>query len=742
MNALPLALSLSAAMMVGACSDTEVALPSTGTGDTLAAQARLKTLDDSEAFFSALKEALINYGGSFGGAFDEQDTAVGAPIALPSTTPSAQQGAADSGSESGSGAIEVTSTNVQEQGVDEQDRVKVNAAGTQLFVLNSEYTFDGEQMGPIDTDSTDIVLPPLDTSPGMQEVSTTLRILELDSETPDANSIIDLSVDLNGQVADGFYLYESDNESSAIISSAGGGFWGYWDQPIAFSGLQSTFAKVDIEDAANASLTETFTVDGQIISSRRIGDSLFFASRYYPVVPGTQQVEPSTDEWIAIIDSADLAALMPQYTRSGSDETTPLADAAACFVAPVSTDQSYYSPDIIVLGVIDLASMELRDSKCFLGATETLYASTESVFLATTQYSYSQGPMSVDGDQVDVDVDVFDIDTEWFDPRTSTDVHQFDIESDQLTYAGSGSVQGHLGWNPLRKPFRMSESGDYLRVATMNDRQGPEHSPILMHILQADGQGVLRQVSRLPNEELPQHIGEPGEQLYASRFVGDRAYLVTFRQTDPLYVVDLADPAKPAVKGELKIDGYSDYLHPITDDFLLGIGKDAIAADDEQGDGRGAWVQGIKLSLFDVSDPANPAEVQSLVVGERGTDSVALSNHRAITIQAATELHPTRVSFGIDVFGELSPAVTQGEPFAGSAWNYTGLHGFDVTVGDNASIAPQGVLIVDSANESGRSFPNYGDDRSVMVNDAVFYVNESSVYPALWNNLDVVPNKR
>jgi hypothetical protein len=285
----------------------------------------------------------------------------------------------------------------------------------------------------------------------------------------------------------------------------------------------------------------------------------------------------------------------------------------------------------------------------------------------------------------------------------------------------------------------MSEKDGYLRVATVNDRQGLSESPILVSVLQADGTGKLNLVSSLPNPSHPGFIGKPGEQLYASRFLGDRAYLVTFRQTDPLYIIDLADPANPSILGELEIQGYSDYLHPINEDFLLGIGKDAVAAPDGIGEGRGALVQGIKVSLFDVSDPASPREVQSVLVGQRGTDARALSDHRAITIQAATDQHPTRVSFGIDVSGQASPSAS---PTGNAAltyypWNYSGLHGFDIRTGTDAGITSRGALVAESSSNTADPYyyPGYANDRSVMVNDSLFYIRGNKVYAAPWDDL-------
>lgn len=758
--------------------------------------AGLNSFDSGEAFYSALRQALIQSGSgnrfSSGEVFlavDSVADADGLTQVRPEAAPAESQ-ANQSLSAGGEAGNDVTTTNVQELGVDEQDRVKVNAAGTQLFVLNTEFInafpidfidepeiaieeelFEsGEEFiddigepelasepeeptvvevgvtpPPPDVDIPDVDIideeEPLFTSisrPAFEERKTTLTIFGLDAETPDTTGLAEFDINLKGRNADGFYLYEKDGQSSAIVTATGGGFWGFWGQSQEFAGRESVITKLDVTDASNVSESGTFTIDGQIVSSRRIGDNLFFVSRYYPSIPGVQGWQQNEEKWREAVETANLAELMPVYTSNSSNETTPLVNASSCFVATGVADSPYYTPDIITMGVIDLGTMELKDSECYLGSTETLYASTESVFLATTKYEYSSRPAVLVDNSEELSEISFPPDVEWFDPRTTTDIHQFDINSDGLSYAGSGSVRGHLGWNTDQKPYRMSESNGYLRVATMNDQQGPSHSPILLSVLKADGRGNLETVGSLPNDSRPEFIGKPGERLYASRFLGDRGYLVTFRQTDPLYVVNLEDPNDPIVEGELEIQGYSDYLTPVGENHLLGIGKDAVAAIDGFGDGRGALVQGIKLSLFDVSDPAAPTEVQSVLLGQRGTESEALSNPRAITIQAANENHPMRVSFGASVSGTAFPtsSPTPEMAFDYPRWSYTGLHGFDVTGGANASITSRGALIVDT-NDGGERWygRNSWSDRSVMVNDAVFYVNGNDVYSALWDNL-------
>ncbi len=126
----------------------------------------------------------------------------------------------------------------------------------------------------------------------------------------------------------------------------------------------------------------------------------------------------------------------------------------------------------------------------------------------------------------------------------------------------------------------------------------------------------------------------PGESIYSIRFLGEKAYMVTFKKVDPLFVLDLSIPTNPIVLGKLKIPGYSDYLHPLDETHLLGIGKDAVPSKF----GDFAWYQGMKLAIFDVSDFENPKLMHQLIVGDRGTDSEALHNHKAFVYDAEKQL--------------------------------------------------------------------------------------------------------
>ncbi|MDQ3759458.1 MAG: beta-propeller domain-containing protein, partial [Actinomycetota bacterium] len=163
--------------------------------------------------------------------------------------------------------------------------------------------------------------------------------------------------------------------------------------------------------------------------------------------------------------------------------------------------------------------------------------------------------------------------------------------------------------------FAMSEAEGVLRVAsTEGDAwvEGPGESESMITSL-AESDGSLEEIGRVGG------LGR-GEEIYAVRFIGDRGYVVTFEQTDPLYTVDLSIPEDPEVTGELKIPGYSAYLHPVADRRLLGIGQDGTA---------GGTITGAQASLFDVADPEHPERLAALDLstGRYGTSAAEWDHH-------------------------------------------------------------------------------------------------------------------
>jgi hypothetical protein len=324
-----------------------------------------------------------------------------------------------------------------------------------------------------------------------------------------------------------------------------------------------------------------------------------------------------------------------------------------------------------------------------LAGGDTVYASAGALYVATTNWQVPQ------------------------DGSLTTQIHKFDITDPATSrYIGSGAVEG-----TLLNQFAMDELDGNLRVATTSF--GPEDSESFVTVL-TERDGQLVQIGKVGG------LGRT-EQIYSVRFIGELGYVVTFRQTDPLYVIDLSDPTAPAVRGELKILGYSAYLHPIGDDLLLGVGQDAT---DE---GR---VQGTQLAVFDVSDPANPRRTHQLRID--GANSDAEYDHHAFLYWPETGL----TVLPIQIYGPVSieplPAPEPGpapdspdvavSPPPAQPW--LGAIAFDVDPG--SGITEQGRIT------HMRSAEDYLGQirRSVVVDDALFTLSEAGLMASDLDTLD------
>lgn len=224
-----------------------------------------------------------------------------------------------------------------------------------------------------------------------------------------------------------------------------------------------------------------------------------------------------------------------------------------------------------------------------------------------------------------------------------TVVHKIAINNGQLEYRATGEVTGSV-----LNQFTMDESGNYFRIATTKNTtwsqfsdQPNQESYSNLYVLDEN----LKNVGAL--EKLAE-----GERIYSVRFMQNRVYLVTFKQTDPLFVIDLSKPNNPQVLGKLKIPGFSNYLHPYDETTLIGIGKETM--ENESG---GVIATGLKISLFDVADVANPKESAKHEMGGRGSDSIALNDHKAFLFSREKNLLVLPVSLteesGLSSWGKL-----------------------------------------------------------------------------------------
>jgi inhibitor of cysteine peptidase len=234
-----------------------------------------------------------------------------------------------------------------------------------------------------------------------------------------------------------------------------------------------------------------------------------------------------------------------------------------------------------------------------MGGASTMYVSPSNMYITYPDYDQSSGAY--------------------------TSIYRVAINGLQLNLQAEGSVPG----NTINQ-YAMDEYNGYFRIAT--NWYGTDGQSNNVYVLNSD----LNVTGKL--EGLA-----PNENLHSVRFMGDKCYLVTFMKTDPLFVIDLSQPSSPRVLGELVIPGYSDYLHPYDETHLIGVGKDAA----DSGYSDFAWYQGIKVSLFDVSDVNNPAQLANFSIGDRGTDSPVLSDPKAFLFDKSKSLLVIPVSLAV-----------------------------------------------------------------------------------------------
>ncbi len=369
--------------------------------------------------------------------------------------------------------------------------------------------------------------------------------------------------------------------------------WPFWSR--SFVAVE----RFDVRDPATPRATRRLEFDGQLIDARRVGDRMVVVSQYHPLLAADQLPAgtAAADRDRAVTATQGRDALPRLHLPDGS--TRPLMDEAQCWVQPANASLELVITSITVL---DLKAADLAPvSRCFVGGTEAMLLTPQSLVLASTRWSYASGADLV------------------YPPQVRTDLHRFTMGDLGLTYSASGEVPGHLGWDPQRKSFRLSEHEGTLRVLSFTGDVGwgvqasstTAPSPATLTVLR-ESEGELTPIATLPNANRPQALGKPGEQVHGVRFVGTRAYVVTFRRTDPLYLLDLSDPADPKLTGELEVPGFSDHLLPLPNGLLLGVGHDADSF------GRAT---GVQFSLFDVADAARPRLLASHTLGHTGSIS-------------------------------------------------------------------------------------------------------------------------
>ena len=396
----------------------------------------------------------------------------------------------------------------------------------------------------------------------------------------------------------------------------------------------------DITDKSNIKKVREIEMEGSYLSSRKIGSKLYLVSN-------------KRFNYHRILDNAEVNDT-PSYRDTAVKEEFINIDHGKIEYFPGSVEPNY----MIVAGVNFDLPKEGVNVSTYLGSGESIYASAENLYVAVTRYNNTRVPSPKIYDSAapkKIEIKVND---------RETVIYRFALNNGKLDYTGKGSVPGSI-----LNQFSMDEDKGYFRIATTKGNlfgEGENISKNNMYVLDSDMNtcGSLEDIA-------------PGERIYSVRFMGDRAYMVTFKKVDPLFVIDLKDPQNPAILGALKIPGYSDYLHPYDENHIIGFGKDTIELSNEgirNREGTTAYYQGMKIALFDVSDVSNPKEKFKEIIGDRGTDSELLNNHKALLFSKKKEL----MAFPVTVMEiESGGNVEENRPVYGS-FSFQGAYVYNV----------------------------------------------------------------
>lgn len=582
-----------------------------------------------------------------------------------------------------------TSTYTLEANIDEHDVVKYD--GNYIFTAPSRgmdccFVFD------------DIAsIPEIDEAEQSEATTITskedhaIRIVATDPDDATALEVGAIELDESYSVEG---LYAHGDQLVAISSS---GWWGiYGDEFASVSSWQSQTTILDVYDIGDVTaptLQMNIEFEGGFVNSRKKGDTLYLVARHTPNIDGLNYfpVETETAQNETLLDNLSIEDILPKIKVNGDESL--LVEASECLVTDKNNElapQATGHPTLTLLIAINLKAQTVVNTTCYLEPTNGIYVSENAIYLAQIDYSN-------------------------FSSRTL--VHSYEL-SEALTYLGSGVADGSL-YLSGNNDFRINEHEGYLRLVTTeynnNSDDWIDHK---LSVLKLNPQQFkLELVATLPNGERTQAIGKPNEELYGVRFLGEKLYLVTFERIDPLYVLDLSTPTDPFIAGELEVTGFSDFLHPINNNLLMGLGED------ENGF--------TKLELFNVEILSSPYSLGTVILGTEddiiSLDSLNWSysearyNRRAFTYQVVSDtqdrfLVPANLGF----YNEESGYSHEDR-----------LYLFEINSKDSASSAS-----IDQVGHIAVKHDAWRDSRhrGIIHNDSVFYINGSSVWSTLWSN--------
>lgn len=604
----------------------------------------------------------------------------GGDAAEPVPAPADQSGTGQSGPQ-------VSTTNVQEAGIDEPDIVKT----------------DGRILASVSDGAVEI----LDVSEGVERIAThRLDATQIGSEPELLLAGDRLLVswtshpgprpygDMPATEREGDGVPRSDDPDADDL------------HPIHVHSPTTHLELVDLSDPRDPRAVARYRIDGAYLSARMTGGTVRVAVSSTPTgldlraptrggLEAERAAEQHNREAIRRATADDWLPFAIHEDLRGATVTSE-GTAVDCRRVHRPPQPSGLATTTVLTFAMDDGDLQPEDTTAVFAPADTVYASADRLYVALSTMPFA---MPVDGPASDaVEPDAVEPDD------VTTTLHAFDTaEPTSTRYVASGEVAGHI-----LDQWSLSEHDGHLRVAvTEGQAWGGDTSESAVVVLEERGD-LLVETGRVGG------LGK-GERIYAVRFMGDIGYVVTFRQVDPLYTIDLTDPADPVVRGELKILGYSAYLHPTEPGRLLGVGQDATE------EGR---ILGTQVALFDVADLDAPERLAKLTV--EGANSEAEADHRAFLWW-----EPRSLAFiPMAVHGPM--VVPEGEPPRPGAEAFTGLVAYEV--GDARFDEAGRVSHADQVNDPWTAQIR----RAIVVGDRLLTVSRAGVQATALDGFDTV----
>ncbi|WP_409251800.1 beta-propeller domain-containing protein [Bacillus sp. SCS-153A] len=429
-------------------------------------------------------------------------------------------------------------------------------------------------------------------------------------------------------------------------------------------GMMKTFI-YDISDKKKPELLREFGMEGNYVAARKVGSFVYFVANHYP------------NYWI--LENQENADLRPRITDSMNGGEPVSLNYNDIKYMPQSTETNY---TLFASADLDDVSSEIN-VESYLGSGHQIYMSKNNLYMALSRYNPA-GEIA------------------W--ESADTEIYKFSIDKAKIQFSAMANIRG-----TILNQFSMDEYKGNFRIATTKGNPwGDESTPSTNNLYILDEN--LKHIGKV--EDLAK-----GERIYSVRFMGEKAYMVTFKQVDPLFVIDTSDPYSPKVLGELKIPGFSSYLHPLDETHLIGFGYDTkLVKDDKMPNAEPrVLTAGLKISLFDVSDFHNPKEQDTEIIGGRGTHSYLLQDHKALF------QHPVQNLFGfpVSVYHEKEGSMYE------QVFDYQGALVFEIT--PEKGIVPKTKIVQSAEDDIYEGWENQ-IQRMIYIGENIYTLSPEKIH--------------